>query len=350
MATTLSSLETQIRRHLVELPALSDPSAPTIAPQGTTGATAYSYKVVALHAHGQTAASSAGSTATGNATLSSTNFNRLTWTAVTGATAYKLFRTAAGGSSPTTTGLIGIVGDVAQFDDTGLAGDSATAPTANTSGNRFWSSAELIDILNQGIKNLWGALIDLFEDHFQTIDTTNVTLAADATSLAGVPSDVFRVLLIEPADTTSAGSTRHVRFIPRRYNSDDFINARAQDALDPSTAGVIFYEVTQPGPPTAAPTILTAPKLSSAMSLRLAYIPTQAAVAAAGNNPIPGESDMALIAYGVAFARAKEREDRSPDPNWLKTYDTEKQGLLVRLTPRQEQEPEVVEGVFDGYQ
>jgi hypothetical protein len=50
----------------------------------------------------------------------------------------------------------------------------------------------------------------------------------------------------------------------------------------------------------------------------------------------------------VAWARAKEREDRSPDPAWFATYSTDKQSLLTALTPRQEQEEEVVEGLFDG--
>jgi hypothetical protein len=75
-------------------------------------------------------------------------------------------------------------------------------------------------------------------------------------------------------------------------------------------------------------------------------IPIQADVTSSGNNPIPGESDQALIAYIVAFARAKEREDRSPDPNWIAVYANEKQSILTRLTPRQSQEPDVVEALW----
>jgi hypothetical protein len=89
--------------------------------------------------------------------------------------------------------------------------------------------------------------------------------------------------------------------------------------------------------------------VNTAISLRFVYVPILAAVAAAGSNPIPGESDNALIAWCIAYARAKEREDRSPDPNWLAVYSTEKTNLLVRLTPRQTQEPEVVEDFFEGY-
>jgi hypothetical protein len=213
----------------------------------------------------------------------------------------------------------------------------------------YWSSAELIDICNHGIKDLWGAIIDLNQEHYQTVDTTHVTLAADAESLTGVPTDTFRVLLIEPLDTTSSGSMRDVLFKPRKYNDPMFINARALGAQDPTSGLTIFYSVSSAGSPVAAPTVLTAPKISSALTLRFVYVPGIAAVAASGANPIPGESDHALINWVCAYARCKEREDRSPDPNFLAVYATEKQNLLVRMTPRQTQEPEVVDDFFGAW-
>lgn len=207
----------------------------------------------------------------------------------------------------------------------------------------FWTSAELIDIINKGIKDLWGAIIDINQEHFLTVDETNVSLAASATSLTGVPTDVYRVYLIEPRDTTVDGSGAMCIFEPRKFNSIQFTNARSSAPQDPSNGAKIFYSVSQAGAPVGAPTILTAPKLTTALNLRFAYVPVQAAVTSSGNNPIPGESDNALIAWCVAYARAKEREDRSPDPNWLAVYATEKQNILVRCAPRQQQEPEVVD-------
>ena len=58
--------------------------------------------------------------------------------------------------------------------------------------------------------------------------------------------------------------------------------------------------------------------------------------------PLPGDPDTALMAYTVAFARAKERLDRAPDPKWLGVYNTEKTNLINSLTPRQEFGPVVV--------
>ena len=130
---------------LVQLPT---PATPTITNVGTAGSTSDAYKIVALSGRGatlgSTPASAAGSTSTANATLSATNYNVITFAAVTGAAYYNIYRTTAAGT-PSTTGLIGSVtatvaiGTGVQptsytFNDTGLVGDGSTAPTANTTG------------------------------------------------------------------------------------------------------------------------------------------------------------------------------------------------------------------------
>jgi hypothetical protein len=215
----------------------------------------------------------------------------------------------------------------------------------------YWTDAELLAHFKKGVNELWGAIIDLNQEHFLTVDITNVSLAANSNSLTGVPADVFRVHLIEPLDTTSSGATPDVLFWPRDYNSSAFRNARQLTAQDPTGGLDIFYTLSQAGSPVAAPTVHTAPQVSSAVALRFVYVPgpASASLTTASNNPIGGESDNALMAWMIAYARAKEREDRSPDPNWLAIYATEKQNLLVRMAPRQTQEPEVVEDVFGGF-
>jgi hypothetical protein len=213
----------------------------------------------------------------------------------------------------------------------------------------FWSSAELVVHFNAGIQNLWGAIIDLFEEHYITVDITNVSMAADATTLTGVPADTFRVHLIEPRDTTSAGSAPNVLFVPKEYNGRDFANARSQAASDPSNGLSIFFQVTGPGYPVGTPTVQVAPKISSALNLRFVYVPGIAVKVAADDNPIPGQSDRALHAYCMAFALAKEQEDKMPHPGWLQVFKTEKELVLQRLTPRQTQDVLVVEDMFGGY-
>jgi hypothetical protein len=123
----------------INVVALTTPVNVVATPQGTAGSTSISYKVTALSQSGHTAASSAGSTTTANATLSATNSVIVTFNSVPGALSYNIYRTSTNGTSPTTTGLIGNVpasseGTTLSFLDTGLAGDSSTAPTTNTTG------------------------------------------------------------------------------------------------------------------------------------------------------------------------------------------------------------------------
>jgi len=214
----------------------------------------------------------------------------------------------------------------------------------------YWSDDELFNIAKRGTTDLWGAIIDLHEEHYLTVDTTNVTLQPSSTQLSGVPADCFRVYLIEPTDPTLT----YCQFYPRPYNHPDFINARNQMTsptvlVTPSAGLTIYYDVTGVGTPNAPPVILTAPQLSSAVALRFVYVPNLGVGSyqlTTATNPIPGESDNALIAWIVSFALGKERQDKNPDPGWLSVYQTEKQSLLVRLKPRQEQEATYADAVF----
>ncbi len=116
-------------KNLAQAVVVSTPDLPVISPQGTPGAATWTYKIVALQSDGTySAASAAGSTATGNATLTGSNYNQIDWTAITGATSYAVYRTVSGGT-PSTLGLIGTVtAGVVTFNDTGMAGDTTTAP------------------------------------------------------------------------------------------------------------------------------------------------------------------------------------------------------------------------------
>jgi hypothetical protein len=263
-----------------------------------------------------------------------------------------VYRVATNGTSPVTTGKIGSTTAALTIDDTGLAGDTLTAPTVNTSGldSPFWTEQELLDILILGTQDLWRAIVDLHQGHFTTIDATNVSLAANTSSLTGVPADCFRVLMIEPRDLTASNTTRYINFKPKQYHGQVFQSARSLSAGAPAQVGTIYYDILNAGSPVAAPSIVIAPMVTSAVTLRLVYVAVLPTLVESDNNPIPGESNNALISWTVAWARAKEREDHSPDPAWFATYSTDKQSLLSALTPRQEQEVEVVESMFgDDY-
>ncbi len=228
--------------------------------------------------------------------------------------------------------------------------NAARGSGASYKTDKFWSDDELFNIALRGTTDMWGAIVDLHQEHYLTVDETNVSLASSATQLSGVPVDTFRVYMIEPLDPT----VNQCAFVPRPYNHIEFINARSQTvslSFEPTSGVNIFYDITGLGAPNAAPIILVAPKVSAAVSLRFVYVPTLNTqnMNLNSNNPIPGESDHAIIAWIVAYARGKEREDRSPDPGWLAVYATEKNILLTRMNPRQEQEARYADGMFDGY-
>ncbi len=208
---------------------------------------------------------------------------------------------------------------------------------------RFWTDAELIAIMNLGAQDLWGAILDLHQDHYFRINEANVILHSGYTELSGVPADCFRVRLIEARDTTPSGTGRNVEFIPRKYNHPDFISSRAAGTTG-STSPIICFQIVGEGAPAGAPRIVIAPAISFELPLRLVYNPTIEVLAdGTGINPVPGSSDNALKAWTLAYARAKETSEHTPDTGWLTIYATEKQLILTRLTPREEQEPEVVD-------
>jgi hypothetical protein len=211
------------------------------------------------------------------------------------------------------------------------------------STENFWTDAELLRHLNFGIKDLWRAISDNQQDYFFTT-ATGITMAASTSTLSGLPTDVAKVLGIEPVTMESYPA---LKFFPRKYNAPDMQAQRALPAQDPTSTGPIFYAVTGAGAPIGAPTIYVAPIVSSAVPLRLMYTPTTPTIVAANANPVPGESDDALVAWIVAHALGREREDRKPDPDWLSKYANEKKNILTFLAPRQEDEPDYAEAIFE---
>ncbi len=160
----------------VSLSALTAPAAPTVAQVGTAGTTSYSYSVADVGNVG-CAPSTVTANTLGNATISATNYNAVTFIGISGHT-YNLYRAASSGT-PSTTGLIYTttlaqsspvpgVGVSVTFNDTGVT-PTGGVPTANTSGM----------VLVAGPSVQAGA--------FQTISTT----AAAALSVANITNGIL---------------------------------------------------------------------------------------------------------------------------------------------------------------
>ncbi len=115
---------------------VSTPSAPTVTSTGGSS-TGYSYEIAAINGSDQTtAASGPGSTASGAATLTTSAYNTITWTAVTGAYGYNIYRTASSGA-PSSLGLIGTTQSTSFIDIGYAANTSFTAPATNSITTAF---------------------------------------------------------------------------------------------------------------------------------------------------------------------------------------------------------------------
>jgi hypothetical protein len=213
---------------------------------------------------------------------------------------------------------------------------------------KFWADSELFDIMYLGARSVWRDVVDLKGEHYMTVDITNVTLEAQATSFTGIPADVHKIIMIEPRDLTENGPNVGLVFKPLEYQNPVVQSARASLPADPQNM-VVYYSIAGQGAPVSVPTIYTAPKVTSQVEIAFSYVPTLGALTNTDFLPIPGEADNAIIAWTVAYARAKEREDRSPDPAWIGVFATEKEHLLQSLGLRQYQEPSYAEGVFSEY-
>jgi hypothetical protein len=96
------------------LSGLSTPAAPTVVKTGS-GATSYTYAVSAVNAAGGVTPVSATSTAVTNAAslVAGTNFNAISWTPVSGAAKYDVYRCSGG-----TTGVISVYSAASFYDST----------------------------------------------------------------------------------------------------------------------------------------------------------------------------------------------------------------------------------------
>jgi hypothetical protein len=217
------------------------------------------------------------------------------------------------------------------------------------SGDPYWTDQEIVDHFNNGAQILWRAIVDLYDHHFTVVDDGNFFIEAEAGYVYGVPETVHRVTTLEPRVLGEDNPNRSLVFSPADWNSDKFTVARARGPIAPNNA-VVYYTLMSAGAPVGPPVIRIAPRLREGMLLSCTYVSTLSPIAlsASARNPIPGASDQALINYAVAQCRAKDNDQQIPDATWMALFATERTDLLAKLDKRQDQQPDVVEGMFEG--
>lgn len=131
---------------------LTEPTSVTATVVGTSGTATYEYTVVALDGNGgSTAASETVSITTGNASLSAGSYNQITWSAVSGALAYAVYRVQSRGT-PSSTGFLGIVSET-EFNDIGIAASTPPFGVAAQSPDSPLADVLVATILSGGGTN-----------------------------------------------------------------------------------------------------------------------------------------------------------------------------------------------------
>jgi hypothetical protein len=93
------------------------PGQPTVTPTGGTGTTSWTYYIVAVNSVGESLPGATRTITNGVATLTTSAYNAISWPVVTGATSYKVIRSAVGaGGSPSSTGFLATVSTTSYQD------------------------------------------------------------------------------------------------------------------------------------------------------------------------------------------------------------------------------------------
>jgi hypothetical protein len=226
----------------------------------------------------------------------------------------------------------------------------------NDPNKTFWSDAELLVHLNAGAKDCWRHVQNLLQDYFfQIIEDGTVTQDVNATTLTIATSPTPKIYKIQGIEPVTQANYPALNYFPRKYMHPDMVRARTADAVDPGSCGPAYYAIAGRGND-ALPTIYVAPKFTAQVPIRLVFTPGIGTLLIGDANPIPGESDQALENFIVAYAKPKETDEDgagqnpgTPDAGWLAMYKAERDSMCVSLDPRQEDQPDVAEGVHENF-
>jgi hypothetical protein len=181
----------------------------TVTNVGTAGATTYRYQVTALDGTGETVGSTVQQTTTGNATLSGTNYNTITWTAVPGAYQYNIYKCTGAACTPLKKTTV--AGSATSFNDQSAGSPVGAAPVANTTGGATFaggiqgSSASLSSTLTvAGAATLNGSLTATGTALYKnTANSSSAFQIQDSSSVALFTADTSATkIIIRSLDVT----------------------------------------------------------------------------------------------------------------------------------------------------
>jgi len=127
----------------VTLTPISVPAQPTVTVYGTPETTTYTYKVTATTANGETTASTTRQITNGNDALDGTDYNEISWSTVTGATGYNIYRQVGAGLWYKTTGVTSPYNDQTTTWATQTSSPGSNTARTDTNTNTLtWNAVE----------------------------------------------------------------------------------------------------------------------------------------------------------------------------------------------------------------
>ncbi|EPR42727.1 hypothetical protein dsx2_2644 [Desulfovibrio sp. X2] len=237
-------------------PSISAPTGGSVVPQGTTGSTTYTYVVTAVkdETDEESVPSSEKTTASGNATLSGTNFNRVTWAAVSGAKEYNVYREKNG-----VFGWIGVA-EGTTYDDKGekTPDTDDTAPKFRNpfsgSGDKpkaaqFFEQRLMFARSNNAPQKIWGSQSANYENFnvsnpLKDDDAVTYDIAADNLNEIVWLATVQRKLLIGTvgAEWTMSGSGGDPLTPSSVETSRETVHGSADIAPLPTANAILFVQ------------------------------------------------------------------------------------------------------------
>jgi hypothetical protein len=209
---TIGQLGT-LKAESLSLNILAVPAAPTISGTGSSGS-GFTYNVIAYFPDGTHSVPSAASASySNNFSGHFSNYNTVTWSAVSNAAYYEIYRTG----TSLTNGIIARVLSTAtlSFNDYGIAGDGSTLPTTGTQGFITWSNAGTIDTaisrnaagiveLDNGTEAIWGSLKGNNLISIQLAAVAAPTITQHGSTGSG---HITYLVIAKAADGTAVGSS-----------------------------------------------------------------------------------------------------------------------------------------------
>lgn len=230
-------------------PTVSPPAGQAVSNQGSAGATTYNYKITFFNTQtGEESLPTSVSTATGNATMNSTNFNRISWTNPSNADLEVVIYKSINGVF----GFIGTAASNSTFDDLGYTADTTdTPPVAGEDFNAVDEYPSAIAYYQQRLclantnldpEKIWTSRVGLFTNFsksnpLQDDDSISFILAGKQINEIYHLIDIGKLIVLTESGEWAVNGDQSGAILPNQINAKQYTYNGAKPDLSPIVIG-----------------------------------------------------------------------------------------------------------------